>query len=108
MKQVELEGPKLTVSALGFGCAGLMQSPSRTERMAALASAVDIVQERLERIGRRPRPHPRRSLPGQIGAHRLPVKPGVAGDRRDRPTTLAQGMYFHIVLPCEHENVGGG
>src|ERR1700757_2677037 len=63
----------------------------------------DIVQERLERIRRAPRPHPRRSLPGQIGAHRLPVKPGMAGDRRDRPTTLAQGMYFHIVLPCEHE-----
>lgn len=41
MDQVELEGPKLRVSAVGFGCAGLMQSPSRRDRMAVLASAVD-------------------------------------------------------------------
>src|SRR3954468_20021191 len=41
MQQVELEGPKLKVSAVGFGCAGLMQSPSRKERMAVLGSAVD-------------------------------------------------------------------
>jgi len=25
----------------------------------------------------------------------------VFAHRRDRPTTAAQGMYFHIVLPCE-------
>ncbi|WP_422749884.1 aldo/keto reductase [Mycobacterium sp. WMMD1722] len=31
----------MTVSAVGFGCGGLMQSPSRKERMAVLASAVD-------------------------------------------------------------------
>lgn len=39
--RVELPGPKLTVSAVGFGCAGLMRSPSRKERMAVLANAVD-------------------------------------------------------------------
>jgi D-threo-aldose 1-dehydrogenase len=41
MDQVELGGPKLRVSAVGFGCAGLMRSPSRKERMAVLGSAVD-------------------------------------------------------------------
>ena len=41
MKQVVMEGPKLTVSAVGFGCAGLMQSPSRRDRMAVLGSALD-------------------------------------------------------------------
>lgn len=39
MKAVELQG--LTVSALGFGCGGLMQAPSRKERLAVLAAAVD-------------------------------------------------------------------
>jgi aryl-alcohol dehydrogenase-like predicted oxidoreductase len=41
MEQVELDGPKLKVSAVGFGCGGLMRSPSRKERMAVLGSAVD-------------------------------------------------------------------
>jgi aryl-alcohol dehydrogenase-like predicted oxidoreductase len=41
VEQVELEGKKIKVSAVGFGCAGLMQSPSRKERMAVLGSAVD-------------------------------------------------------------------
>jgi D-threo-aldose 1-dehydrogenase len=41
MEQVELLGPQLKISAVGFGCAGLMQSPSRRERMAVLGSAVD-------------------------------------------------------------------
>jgi aryl-alcohol dehydrogenase-like predicted oxidoreductase len=41
LKQVELDGPRLTVSAVGFGCGGLMQAPSRKERMAVLGSAVD-------------------------------------------------------------------
>ncbi|WP_319437297.1 aldo/keto reductase family protein [Mycobacterium sp. RTGN5] len=31
----------MSVSAVGFGCGGLMQSPSRKERMAVLGSAVD-------------------------------------------------------------------
>lgn len=39
--QIELPGSQLTVSAVGFGCGGLMQSPSRKERMAVLGSAVD-------------------------------------------------------------------
>ena len=47
------------------------------------------------------------TVTGQIlFTDRLAVEPGVAGDRRDRPTTLGQGMYFHIVLPCEHEKAG--
>ncbi|WP_283159868.1 aldo/keto reductase [Mycobacterium bohemicum] len=41
MERVELSGPRLTVSAVGFGCGGLMQSPSRKERMAVLGSAVE-------------------------------------------------------------------
>jgi D-threo-aldose 1-dehydrogenase len=41
LEQVELEGPQLRVSALGFGCGGLMQSPSRKERMAVLGAAVE-------------------------------------------------------------------
>ena len=41
MEQIELRGPKLKISAVGFGCGGLMQSPSRKERMAVLGSAVD-------------------------------------------------------------------
>ena len=41
LERVELEGPHLTVSAVGFGCGGLMQSPSRRERMAVLGAAVD-------------------------------------------------------------------
>lgn len=41
MEQVELEGPRLRVSAVGFGCGALMQSPSRKERMAVLGAAVD-------------------------------------------------------------------
>jgi len=41
LKQVELDGPQLAVSAVGFGCGGLLQSPSRKERMAVLGSAVD-------------------------------------------------------------------
>ena len=39
--RIELQGPRLKVSAVGFGCGGLMQSPSRKERMAVLGSAVD-------------------------------------------------------------------
>lgn len=39
--KIELQGPQLKVSAVGFGCGGLMQSPSRKERMAVLGSAVD-------------------------------------------------------------------
>jgi len=36
------------------------------------------------------------TVTGQIlFTDRLAVEPGVAGDRRDRPTTLAQSMYFH-------------
>lgn len=41
MQRVELPGPRLTVSVVGFGCGGLMRSPSRKERMAVLGSAVD-------------------------------------------------------------------
>lgn len=41
MKHVELDGPQLHVSVVGFGCGGLMQSPYRKERMAVLGSAVD-------------------------------------------------------------------
>jgi D-threo-aldose 1-dehydrogenase len=41
LEQVELAGPRLRVSALGFGCGGLMQAPSRRERMAVLGAAVD-------------------------------------------------------------------
>lgn len=41
MKRVELQGPRLTVSALGFGCGGLLQSPSRRERRAVLGAALD-------------------------------------------------------------------
>ncbi|MDG4665368.1 aldo/keto reductase [Mycobacterium sp. 236(2023)] len=41
MSRIELPGPQLTVSAVGFGCGGLMQSPSRRERMAVLGTAVD-------------------------------------------------------------------
>lgn len=41
LRQIHLAGDKLTISAVGFGCGGLMQSPSRAERVAVLASAVD-------------------------------------------------------------------
>ena len=41
MKQVELDGPKLRVSVVGFGCGGLMQLPYRKERRAVLGCAVD-------------------------------------------------------------------
>ncbi|GLE52847.1 aldo/keto reductase [Mycobacterium montefiorense] len=41
MKQVELVGSRLAVSAVGFGCGGLLQASSRKERMAVLGSAVD-------------------------------------------------------------------
>ena len=41
LEQVELAGPKLKVSAVGFGCGRLMQSPSRKERMAVLGAALD-------------------------------------------------------------------
>lgn len=39
MKHVELQG--VSVSAVGFGCGGLLQAPSRRERLAVLAAAVD-------------------------------------------------------------------
>jgi aryl-alcohol dehydrogenase-like predicted oxidoreductase len=41
LEQIELPGPTLKISAVGFGCGGLMQSPFRKERMAVLGSAVD-------------------------------------------------------------------
>lgn len=41
LRRVELHGPQLTLSAIGFGCGGLMRSPSRKERMAVLAAALD-------------------------------------------------------------------
>lgn len=41
MRRVELQGPQIAVSAIGFGCGALLQSPSRKERMAVLGSAVD-------------------------------------------------------------------
>jgi D-threo-aldose 1-dehydrogenase len=41
MQRVELGGLGPRVTAVGFGCAGLMRSPSRRERMAVLGSAVD-------------------------------------------------------------------
>ena len=39
--QVELQGPALKISAVGFGCGGLMQAPFRKERMAVLGAAVE-------------------------------------------------------------------
>jgi D-threo-aldose 1-dehydrogenase len=41
VEQVDVGGPHLKVSAVGFGCGSLMQSPSRKERMAVLGRAVD-------------------------------------------------------------------
>jgi aryl-alcohol dehydrogenase-like predicted oxidoreductase len=41
LRRVELKGPQLSVSAMGFGCGSLMQSPFRRERMAVLAGALD-------------------------------------------------------------------
>ncbi|OJZ72664.1 general stress protein [Mycobacterium paraffinicum] len=41
MEQIELSGPALKVSAVGFGCGGLLQAPFRKERMAVLGSAVE-------------------------------------------------------------------
>lgn len=41
LERIELHGPALKISAVGFGCGGLMQSPFRKERMAVLGSAVD-------------------------------------------------------------------
>lgn len=41
MERIELSGPALTVSAVGFGCGGLLQAPFRKERMAVLGSAVE-------------------------------------------------------------------
>jgi aryl-alcohol dehydrogenase-like predicted oxidoreductase len=41
LERIELQGPALKISAVGFGCGGLMQSPFRKERMALLGSAVD-------------------------------------------------------------------
>jgi D-threo-aldose 1-dehydrogenase len=40
-EQVELRELKLKVSSVGFGCGGLMQSPSRKDRMAVLGAALD-------------------------------------------------------------------
>ncbi len=39
-RQVELPGPHIDVSAVGFGCGGLMQAPSRRDRMAVLGAAL--------------------------------------------------------------------
>ena len=41
MERVALDAFGVEISALGFGCGGLMQSPSRKERLALLGSAVD-------------------------------------------------------------------
>ncbi len=41
LRRVELAGGQLTVSAMGFGCGALMQSPSRKDRMAVLSAALD-------------------------------------------------------------------
>ena len=43
MQQVELQGPKLSVSAVGFGCGGLMRSPSRNERTEAAKKRLAIL-----------------------------------------------------------------
>lgn len=39
-QRVELLGRQFEVSAVGFGCGGLLQSPSRKERMAVLGAAL--------------------------------------------------------------------
>lgn len=40
-EKVELTGSTLKISAVGFGCGKLMQSPHRKERMAVLGAALD-------------------------------------------------------------------
>jgi hypothetical protein len=49
----------------------------------------DVVDEPVERIRARPGTFPGLALTGQVSADRLAVEPGMAGDRRDRPTTFA-------------------
>lgn len=81
----------------------LIQQRARPKMPLLAQPRGHVVDERLKRVRCQPRPHSGCALSGQMGAQRLAVKPGMAGDRRDRPTTLAQGIYFHIVLPCEQE-----
>jgi hypothetical protein len=77
-----------------------------THRCGSSASrGADVGLERCERISG-PGPNARLALPGQIGRDRLPIPPGMPGDRSDRPALAVQWVDVHVVLPCEHEEAG--
>lgn len=48
----------------------------------------DVVDERIKRIRAGPGTDPGLAVTGQVLADRFAVETGVAGDRRDRPTTF--------------------
>ena len=54
LERIELQGPGLTISAVGFGCGGLMQSPFRRERMAVLGIFFGVQQPVVDRRRRHP------------------------------------------------------
>ena len=62
----------------------------------------DVGGERLEHLRRRPPPHPRGALPGQVRPDGLGVPTQMPGDHSDLPTPLEQRLGFQLFLPCEH------
>jgi hypothetical protein len=73
---------------------------------------VHVVAQPLTDIGLEPgehvrpslRPHARFPPARQVGADRLAVPAGVAGDSRDRPAPLAQRCDLHVFLCCQHRD----
>ncbi|CCW10423.1 hypothetical protein EBESD8_9540 [Rhodococcus aetherivorans] len=66
----------------------------------------DVVDERLERVLTGAFAHTGGGGSVQVVADGASVAAGVPGDRRDRPASLVQCVYLHIVLPCQHEKAG--
>src|SRR5215218_2059350 len=61
-----------------------------------------VVDEHDEPVLTRRGPHPSDAFVVQVAADRLAVMTEMTGDRRDRPTSLAERVSVHIVLLCEH------
>ncbi len=61
-----------------------------------------VVLEAVKRVVVDAPAHADAAFTGQIGPDGLAVMAEVTGDRGDRPTSLAERVSVHIILPCEH------
>ena len=63
----------------------------------------DVGEEHLEGVRCAAFAHSRGGGPVEVGPYGLAVAAGMARDVGDLPASLVQGVYFHVFLPCKHE-----